>query len=176
VVALLVLTPASAWAGIIGQSGVRGPFGITDTSTSPGATCIHGRHNPGNILGIDTRGPRVKARDTTSGVDHQWVGFRVLIERYGLDRTWHVWIDTSFATQYAADNAWTTFPDVPLREKGGFRTSDYRAVVSVVWYAPGSSTTIQGHLGWAVTHYSHSNSAGSITAVCTDTYPANHRL
>lgn len=168
-VGLLLLIPTTVSAGVIGQSGLRGPYAITDKSTSPGGVCLHDPNNQHNLLGIEVRGPKVKARDITPGVDHQWVGFTMTVQRYENDGNWHAWVIMSYAKQYAADNAWTTFSNRRDKEDGGFRAGHYRAVITVVWFTPGSSTTIQGRLGWAVNHYSQKNGANSITVDCTDT-------
>lgn len=125
---------------IDGQGGARCDYSFSDARDGGAAT-------------ITVLGPRVFARNRTAGVDHQRVGWQVILQQtpddigYG---TWYTVATSGIVKADATDQTRAAFSartlDVPFN-------TFVRAKVKVIWYAPGSSTVIEGTAVHRVDHY-----------------------
>lgn len=141
----------------LGHRGLVGNHSLRDQNMDGhgGARCDYSFNDNrnGGAATIKVRAPRVWARDRTAGVDHQKVGWRVIIQQtpddlqYG---TWYTVFTSSVVKAGATDSAMASF--TPRTFNVPFNTF-VRVHVQMFWYAPGSSTTVQGSAIHAVDYY-----------------------
>lgn len=144
---VLAVQPVAA-STPVSQTGKVGPYQIDDfQDTTRGANCVYKKTktNGKNRLGeINVRPPKVHARDTGAGNQSQWVGWRFIIQQdKEFDGTYKSIFKSTFVKKKATETsiaaftrrAWTAHSN----PKG-----NYRVRVVLVWYKPGTSTTVQG--------------------------------
>lgn len=143
----------------IGKQGKIGPYVVTDGVAVPGIACTYDAGGP-NDMGNDidlmaARSPRVFARDRGAKRDRQIVGVRILFQRSvdeGGSGGWVTAKATKVVKRTAYDDRAATFAGkswlVPFDE--GYQ---YRALVVIRWYKPGTSSVIQGSTKLRYVHY-----------------------
>jgi hypothetical protein len=96
----------------------------------------------------------VFARSRTSGRDQQWVGWRVELQ-YRDGGSW----GTEQTSSVVKVKAWEDTPaafrttTVPVTHPVG--SGEWRVVVRMTWYKPGSSTVWQGTARHLIEHYTY---------------------
>ena len=142
---------------VIGQRGQVGVAMLHDQAvdTEGGARCNYSISDArdGGAATIRVRAPHVWARNRSGGVDHQVVGWRVILQQtpddinYG---TWYTVFTSSVVKASATDARKASFGD--RRFDVPFNTF-VRARVQVIWYVPGSASAVQGVQLHSVDHY-----------------------
>jgi hypothetical protein len=130
------------------QKGKIGTFSIPDSNAEPGVACTYDAAiGSGNDLDVmEASGPRVFARNRTTGRDAQTVGVRFLFQRSvneGGSGGWVTEDRTGMIRKTAYDDKPARFGKrswlVPLEEN-----YHYRALLLIKWFRPGSTTKGQG--------------------------------
>jgi len=139
--ALLALAGTAALADTpLGHSGKVGKHHLVDTSTLPGVVCQFLNTDLSPMTGVNVRAPVIKARDITSGRDHQKVGWQYIIVKGRLNST------KPFVTYFKSPIATATaYDDTPAALDDGatdlLSTPDSRDIfivkVKMFWYRNG---------------------------------------
>jgi hypothetical protein len=147
-IALLIGAQSVAAATVLSHTGSIGPYSLTDATAPSGHQAVICNYAISNekLATIVVRRPQVKARNTSSARDSQWVGWQFIVQHETPSgRTWSTISGSSFVKGKAFDNLAAPFTDrtwvgpaVP--------TGRYRILVVIRWYAPGSTSTIGGQM------------------------------
>jgi hypothetical protein len=161
---VLAVQPAAA-AKTLSETGKIGPYQVDDfQDTTRGANCVYKKTktNGKNRLGeINVRPPKMHARDTGAGNQSQKVGWRFIVQQdkefdgtYKDIFTSSVVKGTATETSIAAftRRAWTAHSN----PKG-----NYRVKLILIWYKPGSSTTVHGKAQVRIEWYNVKKSNGT---------------
>ncbi len=131
-------------------TGKIGPYVLQDGSTTPGVVCTYDAGGPGDqgndIDLMEAAGPRVFARNRSGARDRQTVGVRVRFQRSVNEGGTGGWVTakaTGLVKKTAFDDKAAKFSKrswlVPFEEDYQFR-----ALVELRWYKPGSTRKVQG--------------------------------
>lgn len=142
---------------VLGHHGRIGVASLHDSvvDEAGGARCAYSMSDArdGGATSIKVRAPRVLARDRTAGIDHQVVGWRVIIQQTPDDigfGTWYTVFTSSIRKAGATDSIKANFGNrtfvVPFN-------TFVRARVQLLWFVPGSSSVVQGTQLRSVDHY-----------------------
>ncbi len=141
ILALLPAAPVSADTSIEEVAKV-GPHALLDSRAFPGVECVYGTDT--NLVRLRVRPPTMYARDRSSDRDRQWVGWQVDL-RFKADRgTWSTIKHTSVIKVRAWDDTPAAFRTRSVTTPGAAGSGSYRIQVRMLWYKPGSDTTVQG--------------------------------
>ncbi len=134
----------------LSTTGKIGPYVLSDSSTTPGVVCTYDAGGPGDqgndIDLMEATGPRLFARDRSGARDPQTVGVRVRFQRSVNEGGTGGWV-TAKASKLVKK---TAFDDKAARfgKRSWLVPFDqgyqFRAVVEMRWYKPGSSRKVQG--------------------------------
>jgi hypothetical protein len=141
----------------LGHHGKIGVASLHDSAVDGdgGARCAYslGDARDGGAATIKVRAPRVLARDRTAGIDHQVVGWRVILQQTPSDigfGTWYTVYTSSIVKAGATDSTKASFGP---RAFGVPFNTFVRARVQVFWFVPGSQAVVQGSQLRSVDHY-----------------------
>jgi len=163
VVGALALAVPAAGDTHKSQWGVTGPHFLNDSEEYPGANCRYAEVDPDVYLeSIRVFAPTVLARDRTSGNDARTVGWRILVQRYGIfdsEPAWEPFASSSFRYAIATDERAASFKARRFYfEPMGVHDDQYRVLVVMVWLKPGSSE-VEGRARHLVDFHRHPNAA-----------------
>jgi hypothetical protein len=147
---LLVCLVGGAGAVAAGtETGDPGRYEIVDSEDTPGVRCLY--REDFVVERVRVRAPRLYARDVSPGVDHQLVGWRIVVKRADMDGgPWRRAARSSIATAVARDDAPAPLDRRTLRFEGD-PTSRYRVVIRMLWYeAPNGALegSENARVGW----------------------------
>ncbi len=146
--ALLAIPSAAAADTPVAHSGSYGPHYLTDTVEYPGAYC-HFNENY-TLDRVRVRPPVIYAKDRGTGKDSQWVGWQVIVRGRAFDETaWHTVSVSSIVKAVASDDRAAS---LRMRNIPVFHL-EARVTIKMIWYKPGSSTTIAGWARHRVDNY-----------------------
>jgi hypothetical protein len=154
-----------AAAHVTSTSGSHGNYVIADTSDHPAAHCYYGNASSSSqdLTKIKIPAPTVYAKDSTSHRDSQKVGWQFVIQHGtsvgSFPSGWKTSYTSSVVKATGYDNqaasfssrTWTATPNI---------NRWWRVKIYLLWYQPGSSTTVAGEVKDIVDYY-------------TITYPPN---
>jgi hypothetical protein len=138
---------------------------------SAGAICdivLPGRESLGETW-LRVNPPVMFARDRTSAVDEQVVGWQATVSV--LDETtgaWHVVRQSDIAREMASDDLATYFHGQGWLAEFPVGRATYSATVEMLWYDPSHADHLEGRATHAIEHFSiqlHFN--GEATYLCT---------
>ncbi len=155
VAALLVSVQPAAAFTVLSSTGLTGTYSLTDAASPSGhqSTICYYRTATSKLDKIEVRHPQVKARNRTSGRDHQWVGWQFIVQHQTPSgTTWQTIYGSSFAKADAADNLAAAFANRTWAGPAD-PTGKYRVLVVIRWYTPGSTSAIQGQVKLRDTYY-----------------------
>jgi len=151
---LVSVQPAAAFS-VLSSTGLTGPYSLADAATPSGHQSVicYYRTATSKLDRIEVRHPQVKGRNRTVGRDHQWDGWQFIVQHQTPSgTTWQTIYASSFAKANAADNLAAAFtnrtwvgPSDP--------TGKYRVLVVIRWYAPGSTSAIEGQVKLGDSYY-----------------------
>ena len=121
-----------------GHTGQVGVHRLRDVFGYPGARCyFEGPMGAEQVVAMDVRSPVVFARDASSGVDIQRVGWRATIQRLS-GGTWSNYLTGPLERDYATDRHPAEFT------KWGVDLPDgtYRVFIRMFWYDPAGTTVV----------------------------------
>jgi len=139
--------PAAAFT-VTGQSGLTGPYSLTDAMSPAGYQAVVCSYSTaGSKLTLVTaHHPVVKARNRTAGRDSQVVAWQFIVQHATPSGTTFTTLYASpFARAKAYDNLAAPFADRSWQAPPD-PTGKYRVVIVVRWYVPGSTTAIAGQV------------------------------
>jgi hypothetical protein len=143
---ILAAQPASA-AQVLSSTGSPGHYKFNDSMQTPGIQCYYGHVNAANqdLKKIDVHGPRLWARNSTSGRDTQTVGWRYIIQhsQAGGDPPWETYHTSALVKATTHDDVGYKFPTQTWIAPPDFNVQ-WRVKLALLWYTPGSSTTVSG--------------------------------
>jgi hypothetical protein len=146
-VLLIGVQPVAATT-LVSKTGVVGSYSLTDAATpagSQGVTCAYDLVTY-HVTSITVRHPSVKARNRTSGRDSQWVGWQYIVQHETPSgTTWQTIYASSFRKAVAKDNLAAAFAN-RVWPAPADPTGRYRVLIVIRWYAPGSSSVIEGQV------------------------------
>ena len=152
VLAALIIAGAATTSAqrLVVRSGLTGPHQLADTRLYPSVQCLYDARNVVNRVVVEA--PLMKARDRSAARDWQRLGWRFRVQRD--DGTLHGW--TTVATSAiqaigAYDDTRAALSAMRLAVPGS-AARNYRVVVSVFWYKPGT-TEVQGSAAYIVDWY-----------------------
>lgn len=125
---------------VISRTGLRGTWALQDTQRRPGATCAYNIY--GDLSQIRIKPPTVKSSHAAA----TWVGWKYQILRRG-SSGWRVIevsnVQKDMATSSAAADGftWRTWEDLGVDPPANAR---YKVRIVILFYAPGSSMTVEG--------------------------------
>lgn len=152
-VALVLSVAGPAVADVpVGHSGSYGQHSLTDTREYSGARCIY--NDDMNVARIRVNPPTVFARSRTAGRDQQWVGWRVALQ-YRDGGSWSTEQTSSVVKVRSWDDTPAPFraTSVPVAHPVG--SGEWRVVVRLTWYKPGTSSVWQGTARHLIEHYTY---------------------
>ena len=150
VLALVLGAQSAAAATVVSSSGSFGMHVFKDSMTHPGISCYYG-----NVSGSDGRqqalwkivinGPKVWAKNRTSGVDSQWVGWRYVVQhsQAGGAPPWKSYTTSSWVKAVSHDNAGVQFSSRTWTAPAN-KNWQWHVEIVMHWYKPGSSSTVSG--------------------------------
>jgi hypothetical protein len=139
---LVVAAPAAADSptGGYGQVGVHA---LVDTDEYPGARCVY--DNSSALGAVVVRAPVVYARNRSAGRDRQRVAWQILLQRrMGSSDGFEVVARSAIQSAPAWDDRSAAFQRMRLGYDGS-ASEEYRVIVRMVWYVPGSDTIAGVH-------------------------------
>ena len=146
--ALLAIPSSAAADTPVAHWGSYGPHYLTDTVEYPGVSC-HFNENY-TLDRVRVRPPVIYAKDRGPGTDSQWVGWQVIVRGRAYDETaWHTVSVSSIVKAKASDNQAASFK---VRNVPVFHL-EVKVAIKMIWYKPGSSTTIAGWARHRVDNY-----------------------
>lgn len=125
---------------VISQTGLRGTWALQDTQRRPGATCDYNIY--GDLYQVKIKPPTVESSHAAA----TWVGWKYQILRRG-SSGWRVIevsnVQRDMATSSAAADGftWRTWDNLGVDPPANGR---YKVRILILFYAPGSSTTVEG--------------------------------
>lgn len=154
--------PASAYT-LVSETGMVGPYSLTESAESPAAKCGYGRQVPPNsawFKWMKLRAPRVRAADRNSDLrDHRHVTWQFKIQRkiYDSPDPWQTVAASAVqgGTAYEDQAAPFSAMQVYYNARSHQQADDYyilRALVIIKWYRPGGA--VEGTVRLTPTYYS----------------------
>ncbi len=163
--AVLVLSvPGLASADVaVSHSGSVGKHSLTDNDEYSGAQCIY---NDEQDLGwMRVTAPTVFARSRTAARDQQWVGWRVELQ-YRDGGSWST-VQKSDPMKYKAwDDTPAAFRTTTVAIHHPVGGGEWRVVVRMTWYKPGTSNVWQGTARHRVEHYTYELAEPGVPTEC----------
>ena len=163
ILALVPAAPASADTSL-DEVGRVGPHALLDSRAFPGVRCVYGTDT--NLARLRVRPPTMYARDRTSDRDRQWVGWQVLLRFKAEGGTWSTIKSTSVNKVRAWDDSPAALRTRSVTTPGRAGSGSYRVQVRMLWYKPGSDTTVQGSSRHRVEVYTFDLVQGSPIGYC----------
>ncbi len=153
VAALLAGSSVAVADAPIGHSGRTGAHSLTDSVEAAGASCQY--NGDLNVVRIRVRPPTVFARDRSTSRDRQWVGWRIELRYRSDGGTWST-VQTSSVTRVKAwDDTPAPFRTTTVRVAQPKGSGEWRVIVRMTWYRPGTSNVWEGTARHAVEHYTY---------------------
>jgi hypothetical protein len=154
---LVALTMTAAPVLGAGQSGNVGRHKVIDRDGAPGVTCVYPEPVTNDFIKrIKVRAPNVFAYDRTAGVDHQWVGWRYLIDYAATGNPqpgdWQNVVTSTVAKATATDDHKAAFADRTYVFPTWSNSGAYRVRLQIRWYYPGQ-VQVDGKLSQPLLHY-----------------------
>ena len=172
----LMMTAQPVAAGVASTSGSPGQYTVTDTQTNPGAHCFYpsASHANNDLSKIKVSAPTMFAKNSTSGVDTQWVGWQFSIQHGTTVGSgpagWTTYYKSSIVKAVARDNQAASFT-TRTWIAGNHINRWWRVKVLMFWYKPGSKTKISGQVNWIIDYYKITYPPGPDTWSPTDCIP-----
>jgi len=148
---------------VISESGMVGPYSLTDTSEMPAGTCGYGDPQPPYdwawLHWMKVRAPQVYAADRKPGVrDQRHVDWRIRIQRhlFGSLDPWETVAQSHIQKALAYEDAAAPFTPIKLRYNANVNIPNndsyvYRAFVIIRWIKFGG--TVEGTVRLTPTYY-----------------------
>ena len=140
----------------LGHDGKTGRHRLADMYESPGAVCDIVLPGPDSLgeTWIRINPPIVFARDRTSGIDRQRVGWRAVVSALD-ERTgeWRVVRQSPIAHDMANDNLASYFDGQGWLAEFPVARGAYSATVEMFWYAPDDPMRIEGRALHGIEHF-----------------------
>ncbi len=177
ILALVLGVQPVAAVNVTHASGVFGYAVLQDAHfPKQGANCDYKTTKSNGVYPLkdmSVRTTRIYARDTTSGTDQQWVGWRFKIQRdINFDQSFSTLFTSSVMKAEATDTTPATFNRRKWTPAPNLHTGNYRIQVTWLWYTPGSSTTVQGKQVGLIEWY-HVQGGGADTVRNNDCFSSN---
>jgi hypothetical protein len=137
----------------VGHSGIYGAHSLTDSAEYEGARCYY--NDDSNMYRVRVRPPTVFARDRTTARDSQWVGWLVEL-RYRPDGgSWSTVQKSNVVKVKAWDDTPAAFSRSTVTVAHTHGSGEWRVIVRMTWYRPGTSDEWEGTARHAVEHYTY---------------------
>jgi hypothetical protein len=154
--------------------GLIGTYKMHDRQAAPESTCNY-TSSDNNLAAnnIQVLPPTVFARDRTAGTDHQRVGWRVRLQESADYVHWYAVGKTAVQKAGATDSTAASLS--PLQINVTFDNAFSRIRVDILWYHPGSSSTVQGsvtHAGRWYDRYLDGHFEDVVENLCPNDLPA----
>ena len=143
----------------IGHTGHPGRHHLVDTMASAGVVCTY--HPASQLLyKITVRPPLVYARNTTSGTDHQKVGWRYRIQAWDEGPgAWVAYKAGPIKTATASDHVPAAFTSMSGTEEYSAFAGRFRVFVTMLWYRHGAvearATSMVDYYSWRLGSAAH---------------------
>ena len=167
--ALMIGVQPAAASEILKMTGHTGDFGTYDSYAESGGRCGYGAANingsqPLRWMKVFT--PIVAARDVTSGVDHQKITWRVVIQRSvnGPSGPWKALVKSSIKTTTGYDNHGGQYSTTKVNVSGKDHVL-YRAVSVLSWMRHGA---VEGVVKLRTENYSNDWTVGAPDYIAVD--------
>ncbi len=171
---LIAAQPAAAHAAH--TSGSPGSYSVIDTETNQSVHCFYpsASHANNDLSKIKIKPPKLYAKNRTSGVDSQWVGWQFSIQHGttvgSAPAGWTTYYKSSVMKAVAKDNQAASFT-TKTWIAGNHINRWWRVKLLMFWYAPGSKTKISGQVNWIVDYYAITYPPNPDTWYPTDCIP-----
>jgi hypothetical protein len=166
VMAVGLTLPASAWVALKDQ-GTRGNFVLDDSGAHPGAKCGYApadEHATAYFRWMKVFAPKMWARSTSGGRDHQQVSWKFQLQKSVNSGPWQNIRTSATQTRTAYDDTPAAFTALKVYYNGNF-ADKLRAIVTMKWLRNGSA---EGLVKLRLEYYSVKWDVGSPAYVYTD--------
>jgi hypothetical protein len=173
--AALLLAAQPVAAHVTSASGSPGNYVVTDTNANPGAHCFYyDTASSTDLYKIKIRAPKMFAKNRTTAVDSQKVGWQFYIQHGtsvgSAPSGWTTSFKSSIVKATAHDNLAAAFSTRTWNASANINRW-WRVKVLMFWYKPGSSTTISGQVTDVIDYYSWTYPPGPDSVNPTDCIP-----
>jgi hypothetical protein len=164
---------SSMAATLQSHSGSIGHVKFTDTSSTPGATCLYeGAAGTQYFAGMTLRAVKVEYPNLNPNVvDHGKVAYQIELEHQKPGQAWQNYLESNPVKKDASDNAFTKFPAQTGNWSGATALGGkWRAEVILTWY--NSDNAVLGKGTWTIDNLKRQFN-GSVGATCQGRWTAN---